>query len=220
MRKILALVFILGLILSYVWTQSSPNLDSAISSSTPSSSENHDKTISIDVKQSHNTNSIAANSSNFLDVEQNKSDESENIENNTNNGIPLPPEEIALKYAELIKNRQNLKSKSFTSGAQWNEIHEVDEYSEWGNMAAETFRTEIINSLNEKKRPLNLEQVDCRTTFCKISFSFPAGTPKNRRNVIYPELLYSSNRNLSYASYYDEESGNQHIYAELCTECD
>ena len=138
----------------------------------------------------------------------------------SNVGILMPPKDLALEYAESLKRRELLISKDFKSNQEWQNVYQTDTYSEWGNEAANVFRDEILNNKAWEKRPAKFESVECRTRFCKVSFSFSDDVALKDRNKIYIDLFNTKNQNLSFAAFYDPETGLQNIYAERCIECE
>jgi len=148
----------------------------------------------------------------------NVKNKTQDVKSDKYDAVTMPPEDIALAYAELIKRREKLESKDFTSNNEWNNSFQADTYSEWGVEASESIRNVLDNAVWQE-RPANLASLECKSRFCKISFSFPDETPIRKRNIIYPDFFDVDVENLSFSSYYDAETGQQNIYAELCTKC-
>lgn len=132
----------------------------------------------------------------------------------------LPPADMLKIAAESLERRKKLISYQFINNEQWNEEFYKDNYSEWGVKISEEFRENISNNENWSSRSANFESVECKTRFCRLSFSFDEDIPLEERNKLYPDMFLGSNPSLSYASFYEPESKIQYIYAERCLECD
>lgn len=149
---------------------------------------------------------------------ENKSTRKAEKENNSKS-YALPSTEAMEIIAEAMSKRKNLVSKDFSSNKQWSEEFSKDEYSEWGYNLSEEFKDNVSNNKAWVSRAAKLTSVECKTKFCKISFSFSDDVDVNDRNILYPDLFNSSEPNLSFASYYDNETGLQNIFAERCLKC-
>ncbi len=142
-----------------------------------------------------------------------------NSVDDSNNGTALPSDEM-LELANKINARKKLLiSGDFTTDDQWESVFIKDNYSEWGAGMTTKLQNIILNNPNWESRPAKLQAVECKSRFCKMSFSFEHDIPASSRNIIYPDLFPSDEPSLSFSSFYDKETGMQNIYVERCTEC-
>lgn len=123
---------------------------------------------------------------------------------------------------EYNKIKQNFISKNFKKGSEWNQAFQRDEGSEWGLKAEDDFRKRIYENAKWDKRPTKLDEVECKTHFCRLTFSFNEDSNNTVRHSFFPDLMSKDNPNKmrKYSVYYDEETKKQHIYMERCMSCE
>ena len=131
----------------------------------------------------------------------------------------LPPQEALEEMRKLALMKEKLISRDFSSLDDWSSAFDADDYSEWGYNQAEEFNAKIQNEKQWETRDATVESIECRTSFCQLSFSYGEETPVSERNKIYPDLFRGKGENITFTSYYDEDSGRQYIYGERCLDC-
>jgi len=120
------------------------------------------------------------------------------------------------------KIKQNSISKDFKSGSDWDQAFQRDEGSEWGIKAEDDFRNRVYDNPKWDKRPAHLDEVECKTHFCRLTFSFNEDSNNAVRHTFYPDLISKDNayKMRQYSVYYDEDTKKQHIYMERCMSCE
>ncbi len=218
-------------IILFVWAYFFINSAGKISSISSNEDSNELKKINIKHQQQYNvaTNPVnrkktKAGVINFSDKEiVYKSQEVKKPAENSNNLDELisDPENVKwmAKYNEIKKQ---FISKDFKNTDQWENAFEIDQNSEWGVDAEEEYRKRIYDDNKWDSREAHFDAVECKTHFCKLTFSFDSNTNSSVRRSFYPDLMTQDgpDKMRKYFVHYDKNTQLQTIYMERCMSCE